>query len=380
MDSIDVKKIADSLNNLSGNITLGIDGFIDDVWEVVESRSENNELTIYTKMKKLGEAIVRCGEGGFSHEIIHKRRSYGGFTGNTGNALACLDVKPTMIGMYGQDSYDPVFERFIDMGCSLVTVGESAICVIYEFEDGKIMLPYIDKVMNFNWGALQKSKNFERIKQIYLNSDIIALGYWSLTPAFDEIIAKICDNFIEGGRCRRFFFDFADIRKRERKHLEDTLDKLAVLNKTVPMTLSLNEHEAELLFSYYGEQMNESNLEHTTTCIREKIGLNEIVVHTPHIAVAANAIEGSAAAIQNFCPNPVKTTGAGDTFNGGYLAASLGCMQIKERLAVGNAATVFYVRNGRAADKSELLKELGAIQTHRLRASVICHGGRATDT
>jgi hypothetical protein len=352
-----VKKISDSFKELKGNITLGIDGYIDEVWQIVEERAGLDEYTLYNKMKNFGEAIVKCRDGGFAQEIVRIRRSYGGFTGNTGNALGRLGVNPVMIGMYGENAIDPVFEQLNDK-CELISLGAAAICHIYEFEDGKIMFPHLEKILSFNWGDLQNNVEFNKIEEIFLNSDIIALGYWSSMPSFDELVSKVCENYVEEGRCKKMFFDFADIRKRDKKSLLYTLDCLVELNKIVPMTLSLNENEAELLFSYYGRDFDERQLEKSLVDVRKKINIEEIVVHTPYVAAASNEKEGFAKARNRYCHNPVITAGAGDTFNGGYLAATLGMLSVWERLITANATTAFYVRKGYAPSIADLITEI----------------------
>ena len=50
--------------------------------------------------------------------------------------------------------------------------------------------------------------------------------------------------------------------------------------------------------------------------------------------------------------------GAGDTFNGGYLCASLGELSIKERLVIANAATAFFVTNATAPTKKALIAQV----------------------
>ena len=357
MNKATAKKITECFEGLTGNITLGIDGYVDEVWQIVESRIDKDNYVLLGKMKDLGEMIVKCGDGGLAREVVRKRRTYGGFTGNTGKALGRLGINPIMIGMFGKDTIDPVFEQFCEI-CNLVSLGDPAICHVFEFEDGKVMFPYIKAILDLNWQNLINIIGIDRVKEVFLNSDIIALGYWSSMPSFDELVSKLCESYIKGGRCRQMFFDFADIKKRDKKALEYTLESLAALNKIVPMTLSLNEKEAELLFSYYDEDFNETHLEKTVTRVRDQIGLNEIVVHTPHIAAAVNATEGSVAVEHRYCQNPVITAGAGDTFNGGYIAAALGGLDLKERLIVANATTGFYISKGYAPNKNDLINEI----------------------
>ena len=362
---IQTDRICQSLKAPRGKITIGIDGYIDEVWQVVSSRQSRADFTLYNKVKDFAKAVYDCGEGGYSNEIVRKRRTYGGFTANTGKAAGRLGCDITFLGMFGLKAIDPAFKEFADT-YRLISVGEPAVSQIFEFEDGKIMLPFIEDIMDFSWDSLVSAIAWEDLKAAYAEADMVALGYWSLMPAFDEIIAKLCENFLEGGSCKRVFFDFADIRKRDRHSLESTLQKLCVLNKKIPMTLSLNEHEAHLLFSYMGKDFTENpaNAEAETEYARQKIGLDELIVHTPHFAVAASAGEGAAVVLQRYCEKPVITTGAGDNFNGGYMASCVceGKLKLHERLLVGNATTGFYIRNGHSPDMAGICSELGAFQ------------------
>jgi len=355
MDSKTAERIAEGLGNLNGKITLGIDGFVDEVWQVIKVRTGPGEYVLFDKMKELGEAIVQCETGGFSPEIIRKRRSYGGFTGNTGLALGRLGLNPAMIGTYGKNGIDPAFEILAD-SCELFSIGDPCPIYIYEFEDGKMMFADIDALQDYEWDAF--IKDLGRFEKILLGSDIIALGYWSCIHAFDELVTKICENFIEGGRCKKMFFDFADLRKRDGEALRNSLECLAELNKKVPMIWSLNENEAAQLYSHFGEVFDETKLEETIARIRGKTGLSELVIHTPYAAAVSNEEEGVAAVKQNHCPNPVKTVGAGDTFNAGYMAACLCGFGAAERLITANAATRFYVSNGYPPEVNDIINTL----------------------
>lgn len=347
-------------NKKGGKVTLCIDAFVDEVWQVISMRKDDGEYKLYDKMQDFAKAIYDSGTGGHTNEVVLKRRSYGGFTCNTGKLVSRLGFDLTMVGMYGKDGIDPVYQPFQE-NCNLISIGNPGKTQIFEFLDGKVMLAYVEEINNINWEQLLSTVKWEVLQATFKEADIIGLGYWSFLRHFDELIAKLYDNFVTTGNCKRLFFDFADIRKKEKHLLLNTLKKLAVLNKQVPITLSLNEHEASLLFSYMGRPFVYNDISRAgenINYIREQTGLDELVVHTPYFAAAATATEGSAVVSQIYCENPVITTGAGDNFNGGYLAASVrkGELNLKERLLAGNAATGFYVQNGYSPDTAELLQ------------------------
>ena len=359
----DAARIAACFDNPGGKVTLGIDGFVDEVWQVISVRKSENDFTLFNKMRDFAKAVYDCGEGGYANEIIHKRRSYGGFTANTGKAVGRLGIDTTLLGLFGHKTVDPVFEDFSDF-CRFVSAGNPGRCQIFEFLDGKLMLPYVEEITRINWAYLVDTMSVEKLGALFLDADIVGLGYWSQLRYFDELVAKLCEHFLLPGKCSRLFFDLADIRKRDKHALLNTLQSLTVLGKKIPMTVSLNEHEAERLFSYMGRDFawdKPDNADKDIDYVRRQTGLDELIVHTPYFAVASTATEGTVVRCQRYCENPVITTGAGDNFNGGYVAASA-CqdkLSLAERLAVGNAVTGFYVTNGYSPNKTELIDFIG---------------------
>jgi sugar/nucleoside kinase (ribokinase family) len=127
------------------------------------------------------------------------------------------------------------------------------------------------------------------------------------------------------------------------------------------MTLSVNENEAAQLCGNYNEVFKEEAPEAGIVRVREKTGLDELVIHTPRLAVCSSAAEGVATSDQTFCVSPVITAGAGDTFNAGYIAATLAGLNAKERLISANAAAYYYVSNGGAPGRKELTCEINGI-------------------
>jgi hypothetical protein len=357
--NLETEKILSYLENVEGKIVLGIDGFIDEVWQVLETRTSKSEYKVLEKMRSFGEIIVNRGEGGMANELIRKRRVSGGFTGNTGRALGNLELLPIMLGMYGKDTVDSIYDEFRDK-CTLITLDNPVICSILEFTDGKIMMPRLEELLNFDWEKLVSILGHEKLKGIFKNADIVSLGYWSNMPAFNELVTNINKNYFTNEHPKRMFFDFANIKKRSVEALKETLELLAALNDKIPMTLSLNEHEAALIFSYYNEELSDDieKASAQAATLREVIKLDELVIHTPHYAIAATKSEGVGSAVQDYSENPVRTTGAGDTFNGGYIASCLGNLNVNERLAVSNATTSFYINNGFPPSREDLINEV----------------------
>ncbi|MDR1540848.1 MAG: carbohydrate kinase family protein [Clostridiales bacterium] len=358
---IDIQNIKDYYSSVSGNVVLGIDGIIDEVWLLVKERRSVSECSIYESMSEFGKLILNREGSGMGVEILRKHRNWGGFTCNTGNALSCLGIKPVMIGMFGREAIDPVFKEFPN-SCKLISLGDPAVCHIFEFDDGKIMFPYVESIISVNWNSLEDKLDSDALKDIFSTPDIITIGYWSSMTEFDAILENICE-YVDNKRPIKFFFDFADLKKRTRSALEFTLNNLKRLNQIAPMTLSLNDNEAETLFSCFSEKCGADAQEYEASLdsVRRRIGIDELIVHTPHFAAGASVAEGTASIPQRHCIKAKKTVGAGDTFNGGYISASLGSLDILSRLAVANSASSFYVSRGCAPGRNDLIDEMTAI-------------------
>jgi len=54
----------------------------------------------------------------------------------------------------------------------------------------------------------------------------------------------------------------------------------------------------------------------------------------------------------------VRLAGAGDSFNGGYLCASLGDLPLKQRLVIANAATAFFVTHATGPTREQLIAQI----------------------
>lgn len=355
-----MQKYSDFLQNVSGKILLGCDGFVDETYEIVEVRKSQFEFTPMKRLKQFGELLVERADGGVGVELVPKRRCEGGFGINTGRIAACLGLHPFLPGLYGGQSIDPAYDEFKDI-CELISLGDPALTIALEFNDGKVLMSNLEAVSSLTWADFEKHFGEQKLKEMFTGVDIIGLGYWSLTSNFDDLFKGFMKQYETMTPPRRAFFDFADIKKKSSESFIKSLELIRSYSVKIPMTFSLNEHEVFELFSRIGvdrPELTPQALAPALTIAREKIGFDELVVHTPDFGVASSASEGEAYAMQERQTNIIRLAGAGDSFNGGYLCASLSNLPLKERLVVANAVTAFFVTNATGPTKEQLLVQI----------------------
>lgn len=355
-----MQKYIDYLKNVSGKILLGCDGFVDETYEIVEVRKSPTEFTAMKNLKQFGELLVARADGGVGVELVPKRRCEGGFGVNTARLAGVLGLNPILPGLYGKNEIDPAFDEFKD-NCTLYSLGDPALTIALEFGDGKVLMSNLEAVANLTWADFEAYFGEARLKEIFADVDILGLGYWSLTADFDNLFKGFMKQYETLKPPRRMVFDFADIKKKSSESFLVTLELIRSFNAKIPMTLSLNEHEVFELFSRVGIECADATppaIAAALTPAREKIGFDELVVHTPHFAAASCTADGEGFAIQERQTNVIRSAGAGDSFNGGYICASLGDLPIKERLVMANAATAFFVTHAAAPSREALVAQI----------------------
>jgi hypothetical protein len=358
--STTMKKYADFLHNIRGKILLGCDGFVDETYEIVEVRKSQADFTAMKKLRQFGDLIVARADGGVGVELVPKRRCEGGFAINTGRVAAALGLKPRLPGLYGREVIDPAYEEFKE-NCELASLGDPALTIALEFGDGKILMSNLEAVSSLTWNDFEKHFGSAKLRELFSGVDILGLGYWSLTANFDDLFKGFMSQYESLPPPRRMFFDFADIKKKSSESFLKSLELIRSYNSKIPMTFSLNEHEVLELFSRLGvdrPELTPAAIASALTVARDKIGFDELVVHTPEFAAASSATDGEAYAMQDRQTNVLRLAGAGDSFNGGYLCASIGDLPPKERLVVANAVAAFFVTHATAPAKEELLAQI----------------------
>ncbi|TVP75157.1 MAG: hypothetical protein EA353_14435 [Puniceicoccaceae bacterium] len=360
------KKYTDYLNNIHGKILLGCDGFVDETYEIVEVRKSPTDFTAMKNLRMFGELLVERADGGVGVELVPKRRCEGGFGVNTARLAGVLGLNPVLPGLYGKNEIDPAFNEFKE-SCSLYSLGDPALTIALEFNDGKVLMSNLTAVSDLSWDNFAAFFGPEKLHEMFSGVDILGLGYWSLTADFDNLFKGFMQQYESLAPPRRMFFDFADIQKKSSESFVQSLELIAAFNDKIPMTLSLNEHEVFELFRRTGVDCPDqapAAVATALTAARQKIGFDELVVHTPEFAAASSVADGEAHAMQERQTKVIRSAGAGDSFNGGYICASLGDIPIKERLVIANAATAYFVTHAAAPTREALVAQIEQAHDH----------------
>lgn len=355
-----MKDYIDYINNMEGSILLGCDGFVDETYQLVDVRNSPTEFTAVEKLKVFGEFITSRADGGVGVELVPTRRCEGGFAINTGRIAACMGIKPKLPGLYGAAAIDPAFEPFTEI-CDIYSMGDPGLTIVLEFQDGKLLMSNIQGISQLTWADVKAHFGEAKLQDMFSGVDMIGLGYWSLTSNFDDLFQGFMDQYETADPPRRMIFDFADIKKKSSDQFVKSLDLIRSYNSKIPMTLSVNEHEVLEVFNRLGVDCQDHTPQGITSVLgeaREKMGLDEVIVHTPEFACGSSSKDGEAFAIQERQTEIVRLAGAGDSFNGGYMCASLGELPLKPRLVMANAATAFFVTHGTGPTREQLIAQI----------------------
>jgi hypothetical protein len=244
-----------------------------------------------------------------------------------------------------------------------VSIAASARTDALEFEDGKIMFNWSANLDGVDWDLLVERVGIDGLASSCASADAIATINWTNMGGLPSIWRGLRERVLPGlVRRPAVFVDLSDPAKRSDAAVSSMLDDLVALNAAAPLTLGLNFVEANrlsgLLFGRVGPVSREAGaMRDSAVALRSALGLAAVVLHTRGMVAGATA--GAGAAVRTrVVERPAISTGAGDHFNAGYLAASARGLGLASSLACGCDTASWYVANGRAPSLHELLDGL----------------------
>lgn len=367
-----VGKTAEELRGVRA--VIGFDGFIDSIIRVVDQRRsmEPEDFRAVATITGFADRCAAAAGKSANLELHVVERRFGGNGPLLAAAMGSLGASVTYIGAVGTEaeprSLSPVYGPMAEKCAAVYPVAPAAQTDALEFEDGKLMLGKTASVQAVSWELIRWAIGIDTIRSIYEQSTTIGVVNWVMLQGVEGIWRGLMEEVLPGlsaAHPRRMFVDLCDPAKRTDEDVRRAAGFLTELSGFVPVTLGLNQSEAERMGRVLGADIYEgpgnqslgTAMEHAASSIRARLGLACCVVHPREGAAAADA-RGSAWFEGPFTVRPKISTGAGDHFNGGFaMAQDLG-LGLAECLAVGCAVSGAYVRDARSPGRERLVEFL----------------------
>jgi len=340
------------------NAFLGLDGFVDEIFHVVDKRESADRYQRLPLMAQWGERIRAAAGKSTNIELVRQMIKLGGNGPIMANALASLGLKVSYLGNLGYPNLHPVFSNFAKLA-EVSSIAEPGYTDAVEFEDGKVMLGKHQSLREVNWENLKARFGQDRFTAKISAANFVGFVNWTMLTAMNGIwtatLRDVCPRLT--GPRRKLFFDLADPEKRTASDIAEALKLIAAFEKYFDVILGLNEKESTEIGTVLGLDTKDHSPEGLVKVgeqIRARVPVNTVVIHPTHYAVATSAND-SAIVAGPFTPKPLITTGAGDHFNAGFCLGKLLGLDNALSLLTGVTTSGFYVRTAKSPAISDLV-------------------------
>lgn len=343
---------------------IGMDGFVDSIIDVVNTRAGFERYTRMETIETFGNKIVAAAGKSANYEFVVTHKKLGGNGPIYADALAIAGMQIDYIGSLGCPQPDAVFHEF-GTRARLHSLCEPGYTDALEFADGKLLLGKITQLADVNWQNLVARVGLEPFRRMCDAADLLAMNNWTMLPHLGEIWSHVCEDVLPSlsKKPRQIFIDLADPEKRTVEDLCRDLQTLTRMEAYAQVTLGLNLKEAAQVANVLGIKPaadDNEQIQVAAASIREKLRLSTIVIHPRRGAGAADA-SGSAWFDGPLVKQPKLSTGAGDNFNAGFTLGKLAGLTLQESLICGCGSSGFYVRQGGSPSAAKLADFLQAL-------------------
>lgn len=342
-----LKATASSKQKLSG--ICGFDGFIDTFIHFEQPKS----------MAELGPKITAAAGIATSYSVRHLGDKFGGngplFAAGL-NDIHEGNIDITYIGALGREKILPVFEDALKGKTQQIfSLADPAHSDCLEFTDGKIMLSDLSACAEITLERLLECVGQETLDKTLKDARFIGAVNWGKLIHVGEVWSYLAQRLEALGVAPKSvvcFMDLAEFEGRAPEDLQDLLKRLSGITRQCTTILSFNLKEAWQMGSVFGGNFHgrkdADSVAELATLLRSHTDVDKIIIHPNDGAVCASA-EKTIYVPGPFCKQPLISTGAGDNFGAGCLAAMLAGMDDAGVLLAGNCASGHFVRSGRSA-------------------------------
>lgn len=326
---------------------VGLDGFVDEITHVVDTRENAENYTRLNTITEFGERIKNAAGKSTNIEFVRQKTKLGGNGPIMANALATFGLKVTYVGALGYPNMHPVFKSFAERA-DVHSIAESGHTDAVEFLDGKVMLVKSISLKDVTWSHIEERFGRDRFEAAFSQASVIGFVNWTMIPYMSDIWESLLSDFCPrlSGPRRRLFFDLADPQKRSDEDIHRALRLMHRFQQYFDVTLGLNEKETGEIAEVFDIPHDDRSPEGLAALGREiynRIKIDTLVIHPVTYAFAIRGAEISTAQGPRVT-KPLITTGAGDHFNSGFCLGQLLDLDTSSCVLLGVATSGYYVR------------------------------------
>lgn len=344
------------LGPITVTATLGFDACIDTIARLVRFRHADGALEFFAQISEFGDFLQARNNKSAGLDLATQATKIGGNMAIMAHALGQLEVGCTCLGTFGHPSPENLFQQMSPL-CKRISVGPTVHTTALEFDNGKLMLCDLGPYAELSWERLREQFSSADWQLYFAEKNLLALLNWSELPhstaIWQGLLAEVFPRlppFLPGSF---MLVDLSDCTRYPAPALREALETLLKFQHHLPVVLSMNRHESELV----AQALDVAESSHNATRL-EQLGqvlpLDGLLLHGAHEALAWTQTEGIQQYPGFFVANPTLLTGGGDHFNAGYAFARLQGWRSDLALLCGNAVGGYYVKNGHSPSRRQL--------------------------
>lgn len=366
-------------NTLDIPMLLGMDGFIDSMLHVVDTRTNSKEYTRIETIEAYSKRIASAAGLSTNIELVEYDTRLGGNGPNMAAALLEYGAKLSYFGTIGTpDDISPVFRNMARRCHAVYPLGDPGLTDALEFLDGKLIIGKHSALLDLDWQRVKEAfGGAEEMARVIDKNALLGIENWVMLPHMSSIWEGILEEVFPHLSLRTCderpyaFFDLCDPAKRTASDISHAMKILGRFGTHFKVVLGLNGKELFEVSEALGihpiqntkdaDELNKS----LSKQLYDKLGIFSLVVHPVKEAFVWHDSEFYKLG-GPYCETPLITTGAGDNFNAGFCLCLAHHRHPMEALLLGVATSGFYVRNAKCPTPKEAQTFLKAWHSNTL--------------